>query len=110
MRPEVTIPCERTRHLHRTIWLASENSILQRIWPITDATINLAVSTDQATQADLARAHEVHARLVEAILNNKQREIKAEVCGCAGAVGLQGRSEGPMNSMAGFCGSVTGPL
>jgi DNA-binding GntR family transcriptional regulator len=65
--------------LHRTIWLASHNTMLERIWPIVQSHINLAVSTDQSTRADLARAHETHRRLVEAILGNRRRQIQAEV-------------------------------
>jgi DNA-binding GntR family transcriptional regulator len=65
--------------LHRTIWLASRNSMLERIWPIVDASINLAISTDQAARVNPVRSRRVHRALVDAILHNRKREIEKEV-------------------------------
>ncbi len=52
---------------HRNIWVASENSLLLRLWPVTEAHLTIALAQDQATRANPARAHEVHERLVKAM-------------------------------------------
>ena len=65
--------------LHEAIWVASNNSMLQRIWPIVSASIHLAISTDQAARVNLQRNRRMHRSLVEAILNNRKRDIEKEV-------------------------------
>ena len=70
---------EAHRALHRTIWMESGNTMLQRIWPIVEASINLALSTDVAARDDVQRSRRLHRDLVEAILDNRQRRINAVV-------------------------------
>jgi DNA-binding GntR family transcriptional regulator len=53
---------------HRTIWEASENTLLIKLWPVTEAHITIALAYDQATRHDPRRAHDVHQRLVDAII------------------------------------------
>ena len=65
--------------LHRTVWLASQNSMLERIWPIVSASVNLALSTDIAARQDTDRNRRMHRELVEAILYNRQRRIVSAV-------------------------------
>jgi DNA-binding GntR family transcriptional regulator len=65
--------------LHRTVWMASRNSMLERIWPIVSASVNLALSTDIAARQDAERNRRMHRELVEAILHNRQRSIVAAV-------------------------------
>lgn len=65
--------------LHGTIWMASGNTMLHRIWPIVSAPINLALSTDLATRHDPDRNRRMHRELVEAIMHNRQREIRAAI-------------------------------
>ena len=65
--------------LHRTVWLASHNSMLERIWPIVSASVNLALSTDIAARQDTERNRGMHRELVEAILHNRQRRIVSAV-------------------------------
>lgn len=65
--------------LHRTVWLASHNSMLERIWPIVSASVNLALSTDIAARQDTERNRRMHRELVEAILYNRQRRIVSAV-------------------------------
>ena len=65
--------------LHRTVWLASHNSMLERIWPIVSASVNLALSTDIAARQDTDRNRRMHRELVEAILYNRQRRIVSAV-------------------------------
>jgi DNA-binding GntR family transcriptional regulator len=70
---------EAHRALHRTIWMESGNTMLQRIWPIVEASINLALSTDVAARDDVQRSRRLHRELVEAIFENRQRRISAAV-------------------------------
>jgi DNA-binding GntR family transcriptional regulator len=65
--------------LHETIWMASGNIMLRRIWPIVSASINLALSTDTAVRHDSDRNRRMHRELVEAILDNKHRRITTAV-------------------------------
>jgi DNA-binding GntR family transcriptional regulator len=65
--------------LHRTVWLASHNSMLERIWPIVSASVNLALSTDIAARQDTDRNRRMHRELVEAILYNRRRRIVSAV-------------------------------
>lgn len=43
---------------HRAIWTASENTLLIRLWPVTEAHITIALAQDQATRSDPRRAHD----------------------------------------------------
>lgn len=54
---------------HRTIWEASQNTLLIRLWPVTEAHITIALASDQATRDDPRRAHDVHQALVAAIVS-----------------------------------------
>ncbi|CAL9336538.1 hypothetical protein SUDANB6_00180 [Streptomyces sp. enrichment culture] len=65
--------------LHRTIWDASDNQMLKRIWPAVEAQINLAITVDESTRSDPDRALHVHERLVDAILGGDPGAIAAEV-------------------------------
>jgi DNA-binding GntR family transcriptional regulator len=65
--------------LHRTIWFASENTVIQRMWTIVEGGINLATTTDLAARAGSERSRIEHRRLVEAILHGNRRTIAAEV-------------------------------
>lgn len=65
--------------LHRTIWEASDNAMLKRIWPTVEAQINLAITVDESTRSDPDRALHVHQRLIEAVLGGDPKTIEAEV-------------------------------
>ncbi|MBL8928116.1 MAG: GntR family transcriptional regulator [Pseudonocardia sp.] len=65
--------------LHETIWMESGNVMLQRIWPIVSASVNLALSTDDAVRHDDERNRRMHRELVRAILHNHQRGITTAV-------------------------------
>ena len=54
---------------HRAIWAASDNTLLIRMWPVTEAHITIVLAQDQATRDDPLRAHDVHKLLVEAIFS-----------------------------------------
>jgi DNA-binding GntR family transcriptional regulator len=61
--------------LHRTIWLASGNTMLHRIWPIVSASIHLVLTADIAMRGDPRRNRRKHLELVDAILHGRKREI-----------------------------------
>jgi DNA-binding GntR family transcriptional regulator len=65
--------------LHRSIWFASGNALLKRIWSTMEAQINTAISVDEDTRADPERALHVHERLIDAIFSGDPGVIEAEV-------------------------------
>jgi DNA-binding GntR family transcriptional regulator len=64
---------------HRTIFEASENPILFRIWPLVATKVQLAISMDNAVRHDAERSKALHQRLVEAIADGDPQRIAAEV-------------------------------
>lgn len=66
-------------NLHWTVWTASENTMLERLWPTVEAQINIAIMVDESTRSDPDRALHVHERLIEAILDGDPDTIDAEV-------------------------------
>ena len=62
--------------LHHGIWLASQNTMLLRLWPVTEALTTIALAQDQAVRDDPARARSIHAGLVEAILGGDPALIR----------------------------------
>ena len=60
---------------HRAIWAASENTLLIRMWPVTEAHITIVLAQDQVTWADPQRAHDVHKMLVDAILSRDLEQV-----------------------------------
>ncbi len=65
--------------LHHGIWLASENTMLLRLWPVTEALTTIALAQDQAARDDPERAHAMHRDLVESILARDRSRIGAEL-------------------------------
>jgi DNA-binding GntR family transcriptional regulator len=61
---------------HRNLWVASENTLLLRLWPVTEAHLTIVLAHDQATRDDPRRAHEVHERLVDAILDGDLKKVR----------------------------------
>ncbi|WP_202615878.1 FCD domain-containing protein [Arthrobacter sp. H-02-3] len=62
---------------HRSFWEASENALLPRLWPVTEAHLTIALAEDKATRADPVRAHEVHAQLVATLRTGDMAAIEA---------------------------------
>lgn len=60
---------------HRQFWLASENSMLIRLWPATEAQMTIFLARDQATRDDPRRAHDVHEAIVHAIRGGDRSQI-----------------------------------
>jgi DNA-binding GntR family transcriptional regulator len=65
--------------LHRSIWFASGNALLKRIWSTMEAQINAAINVDEDARADPERALHVHERLIDAIFSADPDVIEAEV-------------------------------
>ena len=61
---------------HRSIWAASENTLLIRLQPVTEAHITIVLALDQATRDNPRRAHEEHKRLAEAIFSRDLAEVR----------------------------------
>ncbi|MDQ0680444.1 DNA-binding GntR family transcriptional regulator [Arthrobacter pascens] len=76
MDPDPVVQHENHVAFHRKIWAASENALLLRLWPVTEAHVTIILAQDQATRADPARAHRVHEKLVEAIRTKDMDVIK----------------------------------
>lgn len=62
---------------HRSFWVASENALLLRFWPVTEAHLTIALAQDQAARADSVRAHEVHEQLVRSMRSGDMEAIEA---------------------------------
>lgn len=63
--------------LHRAIWMASGNSMLERMWPVAESMSTLMLAHDQAVRQDPSRARAVHEHLIEAIRSRDQRTLDA---------------------------------
>ena len=61
---------------HRSIWAASENTLLIRLQPVTEAHITIVLAYDQATRDNPRRAHDVHKRLAEAIFSRDLDQVR----------------------------------
>ncbi|WP_159698761.1 GntR family transcriptional regulator [Arthrobacter sp. 18067] len=62
---------------HRSFWVASENALLLRFWPVTEAHLTIALAQDQAARADPARALEIHEQLVRSMRSGDMEAIEA---------------------------------
>lgn len=60
---------------HRAIWVASENTLLIRLWPVTEAHITILLAQDQAARADPRRAHDVHKLVVDALVSRDLEQV-----------------------------------
>lgn len=73
---------EQATHLafHRTLWFASGNEVLQRVWNSIETQINLATATDFAAhRGNVARQKQRHTEYVQRILTGDDEEIAAAV-------------------------------
>jgi DNA-binding GntR family transcriptional regulator len=61
---------------HRSVWEASENVLLLKMWPAAEAHIIIAIAQEQ-TPPDPNRAYDIHAKLVTAIQTRDMPAIKA---------------------------------
>ncbi|GAA1057241.1 GntR family transcriptional regulator [Agromyces luteolus] len=75
--PDPVVQHEAHLAFHRQIWAASENYLLLKLWPVTEAHITLAIAEDQTARDDPERAHRVHADLMVAIRTKDRDTIEA---------------------------------
>ncbi|GHD05696.1 GntR family transcriptional regulator [Zhihengliuella salsuginis] len=71
-----------TRHeahiaFHRGIWAASGNSVLLRMWPVTEAHLTIALGHEQAVRPVSERADEGHRRLIAALHTRDRTAIES---------------------------------
>ncbi|MET3174641.1 UNVERIFIED_ORG: DNA-binding GntR family transcriptional regulator [Arthrobacter sp. UYCu721] len=76
LAPDPVIRHESHVAFHRKLWAASENAMLLRLWPVTEAHVTIILAQDQATRADQVRAHHLHVKLVEAIRTKDMEVIR----------------------------------
>jgi DNA-binding GntR family transcriptional regulator len=62
---------------HRSFWLASQNALLLKLWPATEAHLTIVLAQDQATRADPVRAHEVHEHLIRTLRTGDLESVEA---------------------------------
>ena len=80
LQAEDPVTANRTHlDLHRTLWEASGNRMLTKIWPLVESQIVMAMSLDQATFQAPARDAELHQRLIDVIASGDESAIIAEV-------------------------------
>ncbi|WP_162564338.1 MULTISPECIES: GntR family transcriptional regulator [Microbacterium] len=66
--------------LHRTVWFAPGNEVLQRVWTSIESFVNLSTATNLAAHhGDVARQHRRHTEYVECILAGDDDAIAAMV-------------------------------
>jgi len=65
--------------LHRTLWEASENQMMMRVWPLVESQIHMVMTFDQSTLSDPKRDAQLHKRLVDVIAGGSEAEISEEV-------------------------------
>ena len=65
--------------LHHGIWAASENTMLLRLWPVTEAVTTIALAQDQSVRDNPERAHLMHADLIESVLSCDLARVEREL-------------------------------
>lgn len=65
--PDLLVQHDAHMRLHHSIWLATGNSFLIRLWPATQAHMTLALVRDQAAQQDPHRNIAGHQAIIEAL-------------------------------------------
>lgn len=65
--------------LHRTVWEASGNEMLKKMWPLVESQIMMALNVDQGVFHAPERDAELHQRLVDVIASGDEDAIVAEV-------------------------------
>ena len=71
-----------TRHdehlaFHRAIWSASDNVLLEQLWPVIEAHMTIALAEDQRARPNPERSHRIHAALVDSIMARNPGRIEA---------------------------------
>lgn len=77
--PDPLVQHEAHVAFHHGLWVASENTMLLRLWPVTEALSTIALAQEQAARADPRRAHSLHKGIVDAVLGGDLETIRAQL-------------------------------
>lgn len=91
LRTDDAVAAGRTHlDLHRTLWKVSGNLMLAKFWPLVEAQISIAMTTDQTTRDAPHRDAGLHQQLIDVIAAGDEADITAElhrhIAACAGEV------------------------
>ena len=62
---------------HRAIWSASDNVLLDQLWPVIEAHMTIALAEDQRARPNPERSRRIHAALVDSIVARDLDRIEA---------------------------------
>ena len=62
---------------HRAIWSASENVLLDQLWPVIEAHMTIALAEDQRARPNPERSRRIHAALVDSIVARDLDRVEA---------------------------------
>jgi DNA-binding GntR family transcriptional regulator len=62
---------------HRAIWSASENVLLEQLWPVIEAHMTIALAEDQRARPNPERSRRIHAALVDSIVARDVDRVEA---------------------------------
>lgn len=72
---------------HYGIWAASENTMLLKLWPVTEALTTIALAQEQVVRTDVDESFQLHAQLFDAIaggnLDRIELQLRLHTLGCA---------------------------
>lgn len=77
--PDPLVQHEAHLAFHHALWRASGNTMLLRLWPVTEAMSTIALAQDQAARSDAHRAYELHAQLFDAIAGGNLGRIEQQL-------------------------------
>lgn len=62
---------------HRAVWSASDNVLLDQLWPVVQAHMTIALAQDQRARPNPARSRRIHAALVDSIVARDPDRVEA---------------------------------
>jgi DNA-binding GntR family transcriptional regulator len=62
---------------HQAIWLASDNVLLEQLWPVIEAHMTIALAEDQRARPNPERSRRIHGALVDSIAARHPDRIEA---------------------------------
>lgn len=62
---------------HRAVWSASDNALLDQLWPVIQAHMTIALAQDQRARPSPARSLRIHAALVDSMLARDPDRVEA---------------------------------
>jgi DNA-binding GntR family transcriptional regulator len=85
---------------HRAIWSASDNVLLDQLWPVIEAHMTIALAEDQRARPNPERSRRIHAALVDSIVSRDPDRIETALLAHTVAtaeelIALRHPSEGP---------------